>query len=96
MGFTLLPRGGESPDPKLLGCATMNSANARIAVKLHKNVTLVRTTEPVLADELLARKTLSRWVVGRLSDTVLLVQPDEADAVIEELRRMGHTPRVVR
>jgi hypothetical protein len=45
---------------------------------------------------LLARKTLVRWVVGRLSDTVLLVQPDEADAVIEELRRMGHTPRVAR
>jgi hypothetical protein len=74
----------------------MTTAGARIAVKLHKNVTLVRTTEPVLSDELLARKTMSRWVVGRLSDTVLLVQPDEADAVIEELRRMGHTPRVVR
>jgi hypothetical protein len=74
----------------------MISSNARIAVKLHKNVTLVRTTEPVLADELMARKTLSRWVVGRLSDSVLLVQSDEADAVIEELRRMGHTPRVVR
>jgi hypothetical protein len=50
----------------------------------------------VLAEELLARKTLARWVVGRLSDTVLLVLPDEADAVIEELRRMGQTPRVVR
>jgi hypothetical protein len=74
----------------------MNSSTARIGVKLHKNVTLVRTTEPVLTEELLARKTMVRWVVGRLSDTVLLVQPDEADAVIEELRRMGHTPRVVR
>jgi hypothetical protein len=74
----------------------MTSSRARIAVKLHKNVTLVRTTEPVLAAELLARKTLARWVVGRLSDTVLLVLPDEADAVIEELRRMGQTPRVVR
>jgi hypothetical protein len=78
-----------------IGCATMIS-NARIGVKLHKNVTLIRTTDPVLAEELLARKTLARWVVGRLSDTVLLVQPDEADVVIEELRRMGHTPRVVR
>jgi len=74
----------------------MTSSTARIPVKLHKNVTLVRTTEPVLAEELLARKTLARWVVGRLSDTVLLIQPDEADAVIEELRRLGHTPRIVR
>ena len=58
-------------------------------------MTLIRTTEPVLAEELLARKTLARWVVGRLSETVLLVQPDESEAVIEELRRMGHTPRIV-
>ena len=74
----------------------MNPSTARIGVKLHKNVTLIRTTEPVLTEELMARKTMARWVVGRLSDTVLLVQPHEADAVIEELRRMGHTPRVVR
>jgi hypothetical protein len=68
----------------------MTHSTARIAVKMHRNVTLIRTTEPVLADEVLARKTLSRWIVGRLSETVLLVQPDEADAVIEELRRIGH------
>ena len=74
----------------------MKSSTARIPVKLHKNVTLVRTTDPVLAEELLARKTLARWVVGRFSDTVLLVQPDESELVIEELRRMGHTPRIVR
>jgi hypothetical protein len=71
-------------------------STARIPVKLHKNVSLLRTSEPVLAEELLARKALSRWVLGRLSETVLLVQPDQTEAVIEELRRMGHTPRVVR
>ena len=58
----------------------MKSSLARIPVKLHKNVTLVRTTEPVLAEELLARKSLARWVVGRLSDTVLLVQHGEVGA----------------
>ena len=68
----------------------------RVPVKLHKNVTLIRTSEPLLAEELLARKPLARYVLGRLSDTVLLIQPDDSDAVIEELRRMGHTPRVVR
>ncbi len=68
---------------------------ARIPVKLHKNVTLVRTADPPLAEELLARKTLARWVVGRLSETVLLVQPGESELVIEELRRLGHTPRIV-
>lgn len=69
---------------------------ARVPVKLHKHVTLLRTVEPLLAEELLARKSLARWVVGRLSETVLLVQPEESEAVLEELRRIGHTPRVVR
>ncbi len=57
---------------------------------------LIRTAEPMLAEELLARKTLARWILGRLSETVLLVRPEESEAVIDELRRMGHTPRVVR
>jgi hypothetical protein len=69
---------------------------ARIPVKLHKQVALIRTAEPVLAEELLARKTLARMIAGRLSDTVLLVVAEEEDAILEELRRMGHTPRVVR
>lgn len=69
---------------------------ARIPVKLHKHVTLIRTTDPLLAEELLARKNLAKLVAGRLSETVLLVRPEEEDAVLDELRRMGHTPRVVR
>jgi hypothetical protein len=76
--------------------STNNRSNLRVPIKLHKNVTLIRTTEPVLAEELLARKALARWVLGRMSDTVLLVEPGESEAVVEELRRMGHTPRVVR
>jgi len=68
----------------------------RIPVKLHKHVALIRTTEPLVIEELLARKSLARMVAGRLSDTVLLVHASEEDSLIEELRRMGHTPRVVR
>jgi hypothetical protein len=74
----------------------MTSPTIRIPVKLHKNVTLIRTSEPLLAEELLARKPLARYVLGRLSETVLLIQPDDSEVVIEELRRMGHTPRIVR
>lgn len=74
----------------------MSRANVRIPVKMHRNVTLIRTSEPMIAEELLARKALSRLVLARLSDTVLLVKPDEADAAVEELRKMGHTPRVAR
>ncbi|MDG3003881.1 hypothetical protein [Paludisphaera mucosa] len=74
----------------------MTRANVRTPVKLHRNVTLIRTSEPILAEELLARKTLARLVLARLSETVLLVKPDEADAAVDELRKMGHTPRIAR
>lgn len=74
----------------------MAAPSLRIPVKLHKHVTLIRTAEPLLVEELLARKNLARLLAGRLSDTVLLVRPEEEDSVLDELRRMGHTPRVVR
>ena len=74
----------------------MSSVGARISVKLHKHVTLIRVSEPLVAEELLARKTLARLIVGRLSETVMLVRAEDEEAILEELRRMGHTPRVVR
>jgi hypothetical protein len=74
----------------------MSRAISRIPVKLHRNVTLIRTAEPVLAEELLARKPLARLLLARLSENFLLVKPDEAETALDELRRMGHTPRIVR
>ena len=73
-----------------------SSPSARTPVKLHRQVSLVRTSEPLVAEELLARKNLARLIVGRLSETVLLVRPEDEDVLLEELRRVGHTPRVVR
>jgi hypothetical protein len=67
-----------------------------MSVKLHRNVTLIRTSEPVLTEELLARKSLARLVLARLSETFLLIRPDETDVAIDELRKMGHSPRIVR
>jgi hypothetical protein len=74
----------------------MAATPTRIPVKLHKQVALIRTTDPLLTEELLARKSLARLAAGRLSDTVLLVRAEEEEAILDELRRMGHTPRVVR
>lgn len=76
------------------GYSGSRPANARIPVKVHRNVTLIRTNEAVLADELLARPKLSRLIIGRLTDDVLLVRPNKVAEVIEELRKMGHTPQV--
>jgi hypothetical protein len=68
----------------------------RIPIKLHKQVALIRTAESIVAEELLARKNLARMIAGRLSETVLLVRVEDEEMILEELRRIGHTPRVVR
>jgi glutamine synthetase adenylyltransferase len=68
----------------------------RIPVKLHRQVSLIRASEPILIEELLARKTLARMVAGRLSETVLLVSSEDEETILDELRRLGQTPRVVR
>lgn len=76
----------------------MNSPDkpaSRFAVKLHRRVCLVLTEDAVLTEEILARKKLSQEIAGRLSDRVLLVRPGRIEAVLEELRKMGHTPQVV-
>ena len=70
-------------------------AQTRIPVKLHRNVALVQTEDAVLAEELLAHKKLASDIVGRLSDRILLIRAGRVDAVVQELRRMGHTPSVL-
>jgi hypothetical protein len=71
------------------------TAPARLPAKLHRKVCLVLTEDAVLAEELLARKKLAAEVAGRLSERVLLIRPGRLDAVLEELRKMGHTPQVM-
>jgi hypothetical protein len=73
----------------------MTNPIARLPAKLHRRVCLVLTEDAVLAEELLARKKLAAEVAGRLSDKVLLVRPGRLDVVLDELRKMGHTPQVV-
>jgi hypothetical protein len=73
---------------------TILTQAARIPVKLHRRVCLVQTEDAVLAEELLAGKKLTQDLAGRLTDCVLLVRQGRVDAVVQELRRMGHTPRV--
>ncbi|MBM3994952.1 MAG: hypothetical protein FJ303_12490 [Planctomycetes bacterium] len=73
----------------------IEKAPTRIPVKLHRNVALVLTEDALLAEELLAHKKLAADIVGRLSDRVLLVRAGRVDAVVQELRRLGHTPSVL-
>lgn len=68
---------------------------ARLPAKLHRRVCLVLTEDAVLAEELLSRKKLAVDILGRLADHALLVRPGRVDAVLDELRKMGHTPQVI-
>ena len=67
----------------------------RIPAKLHRRVCLIQTEDAVLAEELLARAKLAQEIVGRLTDCVLLIPPGRVEAVVQELRKMGHTPSVI-
>ena len=67
----------------------------RLPVKLHRRVCLVVTEDSLLAEELLARKKLAADVAGRLTDRVLLIRSGRLDAVLDELRKAGHTPQVI-
>jgi len=71
----------------------MSTPGVRLPVKLHRRVCLIYTEDAVLAEELLSRRQLAEDVVGRLTERVLLVRPGRVAAVVEELQRMGHTPR---
>jgi hypothetical protein len=73
----------------------MEKGHTRIPVKLHRKVALVQTEDALLAEELLAHKKLAQDIVGRLSERVLLIRAGRVDAVVQELRRMGHTPQVL-
>jgi hypothetical protein len=69
-------------------------AQARLSAKLHRRVCLILTEDALLAEELLARKKLAAEVAGRLSDKVLLVRPGKVELILDELRKMGHTPQI--
>ena len=73
----------------------IEKAPTRIPVKLHKKVALVTTEDALLAEELLAHKKLAQDIIGRLAENVLLVRAGRVDAVVQELRRLGHTPQVI-
>lgn len=68
---------------------------SRIPVKVHRRVSLVYTDDALLAEELLARKKLAEEILGRLTPQVLLLRPGKVQTVIEELKKMGHSPRVL-
>ncbi len=70
------------------------SNGTRLPVKIHRRVCLVLAEDGPLAEGILARRKLAQDVVGRLSERVLLLRAGRVEAVVDEMKRMGQTPRV--
>ena len=73
----------------------MTAPGGRLSAKLHRRVCFVLTDNAMLAEEMLARKKLSAEVAGRLSDRVLLIRSGRLSVVLDEMKKMGHSPQII-
>jgi hypothetical protein len=62
----------------------------------HEGVAVLEVAERVQLVELAANPKIRRCLLGRLSDTVALIDPGEADALTRVLRAHGETPKLVK
>lgn len=62
--------------------------------ELHRNVAVLEVTDASRMIEFAADPKVRRYLLGRLSDTVALVDPGQEDALAKALLALGHTPRV--
>ena len=61
---------------------------------IHQNLPLIETADRLQLDTLIADPATARFILVRFSDTVAAVAPDQFDALLARLRKLGHTPRV--
>ena len=60
----------------------------------HEPVAVVEVAGPAQLLELAADPKVRRYLLGRLTDTIALVDPGQEAALLKALRAGGHTPRV--
>jgi len=62
--------------------------------ELHVHAAVLETADPAQLMELAADGKIRRFLLGRLSDTVALVDPGRADELERALLASGHTPKI--
>lgn len=62
---------------------------------LHENLPLLEVADAVLLDMLMADAQARKLILARLSERVAIVTPGGFDALLVNLRRLGHTPKVL-
>jgi len=61
----------------------------------YRNVAILEVTDAARLVELAADSKIRRFLLGRLSDTIALIDPGQEDACVKALLAGGHTPKVV-
>ncbi len=78
-------------------CKTLDSLLPRLEPtcnELHLNAAVLEVAEPAQLAELAADGKVRRYLLGRLSDTAALVEPNCAEPLEDALLAAGHTPKV--
>ncbi len=65
-----------------------------IRAEIHQNVAVLEVPDASRMIEFAADPKIRRYLLGRLSDTVALVDPGQEDALAKTLLTLGHTPKV--
>jgi hypothetical protein len=65
------------------------------SVRLYDELTLIELSDDILLRELLATTSLDRALIHSFSSRLIAVDPSMVDALMAELTRQGHTPRVI-
>lgn len=68
-------------------------SKATSASRLYRNIALIEFADAALLAEVIAGP-VGRHVVRRLSETIIVVDHAQVDAVVKSLRKGGYTPRV--
>lgn len=63
--------------------------------ELHVSLSLLEVAEPSLLIEIASNPRCGRYLLGRISDTVAIVDGDQADDLAAELHALGRPPKKV-
>ena len=62
---------------------------------LHEHISVIEVAEGWLLDTLLVDAHARQYILARLSDRVAVVAPEQFDVLLNRLRKLGHTPKVL-
>ena len=66
------------------------------STEAHMPVAVLEVADAALLLELAANPKIRRYFLGRLSDSIALVDPGQEDALAKSLLANGHTPKTVK